>query len=83
MLLPFFARSATPQVAGATIVVGFAREVVERVAQKVDVALRQAQGFEPVETAALPAGFGEHFGHGALEAGVVVADGQAHTAQDP
>ena len=42
--------------------------MVECVAQEVDVA-------------ALPAGFGKDFGQRTLEAGVVVADGQAHAAQ--
>ena len=53
---------------GEAIVVGFAREMVECVAQKVDVT-------------ALPSGFREDFGDGAFEAGVVVGNGEAHTAQ--
>ena len=50
------------------IVVGFAWKVVERVAQKMDVA-------------ALPGGFGEDFGDSAFEAGMVVGAERSETAK--
>lgn len=53
---------------GEAIVVGFARKMVERVAQKVDVA-------------ALPSGLREDFGDGAFEAGMVIGNSEAHTTQ--
>lgn len=53
---------------GEAIVVGFAREMVEGVAQKVDVA-------------ALPCGLGEDFCDGTFEAGMVAGNGEAHAAQ--
>jgi hypothetical protein len=59
-----------PAELGQAVVVGPAGKVVEGVAQEVDVA-------------ALPGGFGQDFGNGAFEAGVVVADGQADAGQAP
>ena len=53
---------------GQAIVVGFARKMIQSVAKEVDVT-------------ALPAGLRPHFGHGALQAWMIVADRAAHTAQ--
>ena len=53
---------------GEAIVVGFARQMVEGVAQKVDVT-------------ALPGGFGEDFGDGAFETGMVVGAERSETAK--
>ena len=50
------------------VVAVLAWKMIERVPEEVDVA-------------ALPGGFGQHFGQGAFEAGVVVADGEAHAGQ--
>lgn len=57
-----------PAQCGEAIVVGFARKIVEGVAQKVDAA-------------ALPCGFGQDLCEGAFATEVVVGNGEAHTAQ--
>ena len=73
-----FPRSGNCMAAGAAVVAGLAWEMVEGVAQPFGPEL-MAEG--EVDAAALPGGLGEHFGDGALEPGVIVADGQAHAAQ--
>jgi hypothetical protein len=52
------------------MIIGFARQIIERIAQKVNIA-------------ALPHCFGQHFLNGTSQAGMIVADHELHSVQRP
>ncbi len=72
VLLRFFeiAPVVEPAQLLAAIVVGFARQIVEDIAEEVHVA-------------ALPHGFGQQLAHGALQARVIVGDDKLHAVEPP